>query len=366
MKLSVVILNYNVRYFLELCLKSIQAATKHLEAEIIVVDNNSTDDSCKMVKTMFPKVKLIENKENVGFSKGNNIGVYQAIGEYVCILNPDTVVAEDTFEKVLAFADLQENSGIVGCRLIDGKGQFLPESKRNIPTPLVSVKKILGNSKAYYASKLGQLETGRVQILVGAFMLLKRKLYLELNGFDEDYFMYGEDVDLSYRILKKGLDNFYYGESTVIHFKGESTLKDIVYARRFYQAMQIFYKKHFRNYGLFDVFVWLGSRLLPLVKNDRTIQNLMPSSRLVVGSEKNTALESLRPNGYINHIEAYKQRTEYIFDNNSLSFKEIIQYIDRFPENNRSTFKILPKNSNFILGSNNSKTRGEIQFLEDI
>ena len=366
MKLSVVILNYNVRYFLELCLKSVELATKNIDAEILVVDNNSTDDSCKMVKKLFPEIKLLENKENLGFSKGNNIGVSQATGEYVCILNPDTVVAEDTFEKVLAFTDSKENLGMVGCRLIDGKGQFLPESKRNIPTPLVSVKKILGNSKAYYANNLGQLENGKVKILVGAFMLLKRNLYLDLNGFDEDYFMYGEDVDLSYRVLEKGLDNFYYGNSTIIHYKGESTLKDIVYARRFYQAMQIFYKKHFRSYGLFDGFVWLGSRLLPLLKNEASIQNSKPNQRILVCREENTILKTVMADSFIKHIEVYEKSTEYIFDNNSLTFKEIIQQIDRFPVNSGSTFKILPKNSNFILGSNSSKTRGEIQFLEDI
>lgn len=337
-----------------------------MEAEIIVVDNNSSDDSCKMVKTLFPEVKLIENKENTGFSKGNNMGVSHARGEYICILNPDTVVAEDTFESVLAFADLQENLGIIGCRLIDGKGRFLPESKRYVPTPMVSVKKILGNSKPYYATKLKQFENGKVEILVGAFMLMKKKLYVELHGFDEDFFMYGEDVDLSYRVLKKGLDNFYFGTATAIHFKGESTLKDITYAKRFYKAMQVFYKKHFRNHGLFDVLVWLGSILLPFFKSTRSIPDSTPKYKVVVGSEKNKLLSLLNPDKYIKCIETYEQDTEYIFDNNCLTFKEIIQQMDKFPENSSSTFKILPKNSNFMLGSNSPKTKGEILFLQDI
>ena len=365
MKLSVVILNYNVRYFLELCLKSVEAAIQNLEAEIIVVDNNSPDDSCEMVENLFSKVKLVRNKENLGFSKGNNVGVSQAKGEYICILNPDTVVVEDIFETLLTFADLQENLGIIGCRLIDGSGRFLPESKRNIPKPMVSVKKILGNSSVYYASHLNQQDTGKVEILVGAFMLMKRELYNELKGFDEDYFMYGEDVDLSYRVLKKGLDNIYFGGVTSIHFKGESTLKDIAYAKRFYQAMQIFYKKHFRNYGFFDVAVWLGSRVLPFMKSDGDLNTKKPKQYSVVGSMENPIFDELPVKEYLETIKTYEKETEYIFDNNSVSFTSIIQQMDRFPENVHSTFKILPKNSNFILGSNSSKTRGDIRFFEN-
>jgi len=356
-----------VRYFLGLCLKSIEAAIKNMDAEIIVVDNHSSDDSCNMVKTLFPKVKLIDNKENWGFSKGNNIGVAEAKGEYVCILNPDTVVAEDTFENVLAFANLQDNLGIIGCRLIDGKGRFLPESKRNVPKPLVSVKKIFGNSKDYYATHLSQHETGKVDILVGAFMLMKRDLYNNLKGFDEDYFMYGEDVDLSYRAVKMGLDNIYFGNTTVIHYKGESTLKDIRYAKRFYQAMKIFYKKHFRNYGLFDVVVWVGSKMLPFLMTSDNLQESRPKKYVWV-TEKNTEdfQAFSKPVEVVRSIETYQKGTEYIFDNNTLSFRQIIQQIDRFPENSGATFKILPKNSNFILGSNSSKTKGEIVFLEEI
>ena len=154
MQLSVIILNYNVRYFLELCVLSVQKALETIEGEIIVIDNNSSDDSCTMMKQRFPKVKLIQNKENVGFPKGNNIGVAQAQGEYICILNPDTVVAEDTFTKVLAFAKRQKNIGIVGCKLIDGAGNFLPESKRGVPTPWVAFTKISGLYKLFPKSKI--------------------------------------------------------------------------------------------------------------------------------------------------------------------------------------------------------------------
>ncbi|TBN04870.1 glycosyltransferase family 2 protein [Hyunsoonleella flava] len=362
MKLSIVILNYNVRYFLELCLKSVQAAITNIDAEIIVVDNNSEDDSCRMVKQLFPNVNLIENKENHGFSKGNNIGVNQAQGEYLCILNPDTVVAEDTFEKLLQFCEGRENLGAVGCKLIDGTGRFLPESKRNIPVVKTALKKFLGNSKHYYANHLGKDETGKVEILVGAFMFLKRALYSEVSGFDEDYFMYGEDIDLSYKIRKKGLQNYYYGETTVLHYKGESTLKDKKYAKRFYGAMQIFYKKHFKRNILFDMLVALGIKIIPFLKRSEQKQNIEPSQYVLVSDNVNDRLasrldKSLVVNRNIDNIES---GNEIIFDSNVLTFKEIMALIEKYSNSKRCTFKILPKRSNFILGSNSASGRGEI------
>jgi GT2 family glycosyltransferase len=195
MQLSVIILNYNVRYFLEQCVLSVENAIRNIDAEIIVVDNHSSDDSVAMVRSRFPNVKLIVNQDNAGFPKGNNIGVSRAKGEYICILNPDTVVAEDTFEKVLAFAESKENLGIVGVKLIDGTGKFLPESKRGIPTPWVAFTKVTGLYKSfdvfneYYAAHLDENQTGKVEILVGAFMLMKRELYNEVGGFDENCFM---------------------------------------------------------------------------------------------------------------------------------------------------------------------------------
>ena len=228
MQLSVIILNYNVRYFLEQCVLSVEKAIQQLDAEIIVIDNNSSDDSCAMMQERFPYIKLIQNKENSGFPKGNNIAVKEAQGEYLCILNPDTVVAEDTFEKVLAFAEKQINLGIVGCKLIDGTGHFLPESKRGIPTPWVAFTKIFGLYKLfpksklfnqYYAQHIAENQTGKVAILVGAFMILKRELYTELGGFDENCFMYADDIDLSYRALLLKKDNYYFPETMVIHYK---------------------------------------------------------------------------------------------------------------------------------------------------
>lgn len=363
MKLSIVILNYNVRYFLELALKSVEAAISDIDAEIIVVDNNSSDNSCQMVRALFPKVKLIENKENFGFSKGNNIGVAIAKGEYICILNPDTVVAEDTFTKLLAFSETKPELGIVGCRLVNGNGKFLPESKRNIPTVKVSLKKILGSSREYYANHLSQEDQGVVNILVGAFMLIKKSVYNAVGGFDEDYFMYGEDIDLSYKVLKANYKNYYYGETTVIHFKGESTLKDSNYARRFFGAMQIFYEKHFKQNLVFDLAVWFGIKLAFIFRRRRSKVYKNVTEYVFISKEINKALEANLPSKLRldSQLTSVKVNAEVIFDANSMSYKDIIASITNTDK--ELTYKILPNKSNFILGSNDGFSQGKVIIL---
>lgn len=368
MKLSVIILNYNVRYFLELCLQSVEQATANMDAEIIVIDNNSVDDSCAMVHNKFPNVKLIENAENVGFSKGNNIGVQQAKGEYVCILNPDTVVAEDTFLKLIAFAELQKNLGIVGCKLIDGTGHFLPESKRNLPTPNVALKKLLGFSKSYYANHLNENAVGEVTVLVGAFMLLKRELYQQLKGFDEDFFMYGEDIDLSYRATKLGFKNYYNGSVSIIHFKGESTLKDHLYAKRFFGAMKLFYQKHFNSNAMVNLLVYLGINLAYFTKFSNQTKVNCPSKIWFYG--KSSYLQSqLANSSNLNFIEnevAIVSDSTIIYDANILSFNSIIKLLIQNKTKRNTCFKILPKKVNFILGSHTANTQGQVLWLKDI
>ena len=365
MKLSVVILNYNVRYFLELCLKSVQAATVTMDAEIIVVDNNSEDESCQMVKDLFPEVILIENKENFGFSKGNNIGVAKAKGDYICILNPDTVVAEDVFEKLLEFASDKEKLGIVGCKLINGVGEFLPESKRYIPLVKAAYKKLLGNSKDYYANHLEENAIGKVAILVGAFMVMKKTLYLEVGGFDENYFMYGEDIDLSYTVLNRGYQNYYVGTISIIHFKGESTLRDKNYAKQFYGAMQIFYKKHFKTNWFFDAFVWFGIRLvylfrkIPVAKLKTIKQYVFVSDKMDARLENKIEKEVI----LMKELKNVQPHTEVVFDSNVLTFKSIISMLEKNKHAEHVTYKILPKQSDFILGSDNTISQGEIIVL---
>lgn len=363
MKLSVIILNYNVRYFLELCLKSVEAAIQNIDAEIIVVDNNSPDDSCLMVKDLFPSVKLIENKENFGFSKGNNIGVSHAKGEYLCILNPDTVVAEDTFLKLLDFTHSKENLGIVGCQLIDGTGKFLPESKRNIPSPKVSLKKILGNNKLYYANHVKTNANGKVEILVGAFMFLKRTVYNAVIGFDEDYFMYGEDIDLSYKVLKAGYDNYYFGETTVIHFKGESTLKDANYAKRFYGAMQIFYQKHFKQNFIFNAVVWLGIKLAYSLRKAAKPKKIVSKSTIVFSKDIEVSLKNKlqKPITIVEEMASdINSNSMVVYDFNLLRIKDIIEDMKKKSEQENIVFRLLPKNSKFILGSDSALNRGDV------
>ena len=374
MQLSVIILNYNVRHFLEQCVLSVESALNGIDAEIIVVDNNSSDDSCAMMKQRFPNVKLIENKENSGFPKGNNIGVRQAKGEYICILNPDTVVAEDTFTKVLAFAKKQKNIGIIGVKLIDGTGNFLPESKRGTPTPWVAFTKIMGLYRLfpnafgkYYARHLSENETGKVEILVGAFMLMKRDLYNEIGGFDENCFMYSDDIDLSYMALKKGKSNYYFHETSVIHYKGESTIKDGTYMKRFQEAMNFFYKKHFRVSFFFSIFMRIGIVFFSLVKmfQGKPKPKSSPDNYILI-SENEILREKLenqlrKPVKLQNLSQTFSKNVpaEIIFDQNYLDFRTIIEALEA-NKNKSFTFKIISKSSDFMIGSNSSFDRGEV------
>lgn len=267
MKLSIVIVNYNVQHFLEQCLHSVFAATKNVVAEIWVVDNNSVDGSVEMVKEKFPQVKLIASKENLGFSKGNNLAIKKSIGEYILLLNPDTLVEEDTFEKVIDFMDKTPKSGGLGVKMVDGKGIFLPESKRSLPTPEVAFHKIFGLSSIFPKSKkfgkyhcgyLDKNENHEIEILSGAFMLMRKEALDKVGLLDESFFMYGEDIDLSYRLIKGGYKNYYFSDTRIIHYKGESTKKSSVnYVFVFYNAMIIFAKKHFsqKNASLFSFLI---------------------------------------------------------------------------------------------------------------
>ncbi|HLG02683.1 MAG TPA: glycosyltransferase [Bacteroidia bacterium] len=267
MKLSVIIVNYNVEHFLEQCLHSVRKASKNLPVEVFVVDNNSVDGSLQVVRQKFPEVCVIVNKENAGFARANNQAIKRATGEYILLLNPDTVVEESTFEKVISFMDAHPMAGGLGVQMIDGKGNFLPESKRGLPTPAVAFYKISGLAKLFPRSKLfgryhlGFLDkdqTHEVEILSGAFMLLRKTALDKVGLLDESYFMYGEDIDLSYRLLLGGYKNFYFHDTRIIHYKGESTKKSSVnYVFVFYRAMVIFAKKHFsaKNARLFTVLI---------------------------------------------------------------------------------------------------------------
>jgi GT2 family glycosyltransferase len=266
-KLSIIIVNYNVCHFLEQALISVQKAIEGIEAEVFVVDNNSVDGSVEMVKRKFDFVTLLINNENKGFSKANNQAIRIATGEYILLLNPDTIVENDTFQKCLQFMDLHKDAGGLGVKMLDGAGVFLPESKRGLPTPWVAFYKIFGLSALFPTSKkfggyhLGYLdkdETNQVAVLSGAYMFMRKAVLDKIGLLDETFFMYGEDIDLSYRITKAGYKNYYFPETRIIHYKGESTKKtSINYVFIFYKAMIIFARKHFsqKNAGVFSFLI---------------------------------------------------------------------------------------------------------------
>jgi GT2 family glycosyltransferase len=270
MKLSVIIVNYNVKHFLEQCLHSVYKAAKDIETEIFVVDNNSVDGSAQLIREKFPELHFIENKENVGFSRANNQAIRIATGKYILLLNPDTVVEEDTFTKVIGFMEEHPEAGGLGVKMIDGKGVFLPESKRGLPTPWVAFYKMFGLSKLfpnsrrfgkYHLTYLNENETHQVDVLAGAFMLMRKETLDKVGLLDETFFMYGEDIDLSYRITLGGYKNFYFPETTIIHYKGESTKKgSLNYVKVFYNAMIIFARKHFSggNAGVFAFIIHMA------------------------------------------------------------------------------------------------------------
>jgi O-antigen biosynthesis protein len=275
--LSIIIVNFNVKYFVEQCLNSVYRAQKNISLEVIVVDNNSVDGSVQSIKEKFPSVLLIENKENTGFSYANNQAIKIAKGKFVLLLNPDTVVQEDCFEKTLEFMHFKEDAGALGVMMVDGKGKFLPESKRGLPTPVVAFYKIFGlstmfpNSKKfgkYHLGYLDKMQIHEVDVLSGAFMLIRKETLDKIGLLDEDFFMYGEDIDLSYRVIKGGYKNYYFPHTRIIHYKGESTKKSSVnYVFVFYKAMVIFAKKHFSSQHaslfskLINVAIWFRASL---------------------------------------------------------------------------------------------------------
>jgi GT2 family glycosyltransferase len=260
-KLSVVIVNYNVKHFIEQCLFSVLKASENIACEVFVVDNNSVDGSVTLIKEKFPQVNLIVNKTNTGFSVANNQALKIATGEYVLLLNPDTVVQEDTFAKILAFMDSHPDAGGLGVKMLDGQGNFAPESKRGLPTPEVAFYKMFGFSRFFPKSKrfgkyhltyLSEDQLSEIDVMSGAFMLIRKTVLDKIGFLDETFFMYGEDIDLSYRIKKAGYKNYYFPDTQIIHYKGESTKRSSLnYVVIFYKAMAIFSNKHFSGSNAF-------------------------------------------------------------------------------------------------------------------
>jgi GT2 family glycosyltransferase len=277
MQLSIIIVNYNVKHFLEQCLCSVQKAVSEMsagtpseQAEVIVIDNNSADNSIEYLKPKFSCVQFFINNENLGFAKACNQGLRSARGKYILFLNPDTIVPEDCFQKCISFLESHPETGALGIKMLDGTGKFLKESRRSFPLPMTSLYKLFGLARLfprsrifsnYHLGYLNENENHEVDVLAGAFIMIKKQVLDEVGGFDETFFMYGEDVDLSYRVQKRGYKNFYFAESSIIHFKGESTRKgSLNYVRMFYNAMSIFVRKHYwgSKAGIFSFFIHLA------------------------------------------------------------------------------------------------------------
>ncbi|MBR1449089.1 MAG: glycosyltransferase family 2 protein [Prevotella sp.] len=252
MKLSVIIVSYKVPYYVEQCIRSVRQATKDIDCEIIVVDNHSQDGTVDyLTQTFGTSITLIDSNHNLGFARANNMAIRQSKGEYVLLLNPDTFVATDALRQVLAFMDEHPQAGGAGVRMHNADGTLARESRRGLPTPYVSLLKMLGQSSRYYMSHLPWDVPERIDVMSGAFCLLRRSALDQVGLLDEDFFMYGEDIDLSYRILKGGFENWYV-PADIVHYKGESTQKSSFrYVHVFYQAMLIFFRKHYGHLSLF-------------------------------------------------------------------------------------------------------------------
>jgi GT2 family glycosyltransferase len=369
-ELSVVILNYKVPAHLLLCVDSVVKALAEINAEIIVADNNSQDESLQLLSKYFPDVIQIPIPENLGFSKGNNVAIQQAKGKYICLLNPDTLVPEHLFMEVLQFAKTKQDLGALGVQLIDGNGNFLPESKRNIPTPKVALAKLFGFQESYYAKHIKKDDNGEVSVLVGAFMLMQKERYKQVGGLDEDYFMYGEDIDLSFQFLKNGFKNYYLGSISCLHFKGESTIKDSKFRSRFFGAMQLFYKKHFQSNWLTLSLVNLGLKCAQFIhlgvvesqnNSIESQQYCLVSDNSVLHqkmlSKLNCKLASKKEISQLKH-----QNIILIFDANYLSYQEIIEQIIELANKN-FRFRIIPRMHNLMLGSDSSTQQGEVVFF---
>jgi GT2 family glycosyltransferase len=401
LQLSIIIVNYNVKYFLEQCLYSVQKACTGIKAEVFVVDNHSADGSREYLSSKFPKVVFKWNMNNDGFGKASNSVLKETKGDYILFLNPDTIVPEDCFEKCLSFFEKNQNCGSLGVHMLDGSGRFLKESKRGFPSPLISLFKMAGlaglfpSSKIfarYYEGHLPKNKNNEVDVLSGAFMMLSKKAISLTGGFDENFFMYGEDVDLSFRIKKAGLSNYYLSETCILHFKGESTQKiSSDYIKHFYGAMELFVKKHYSNKKAMIFFMKNAialSKMIAAVKTKITSKRSNTSNpdihlntAVVAGQQKfNECLHLIKHAtppiliagrigidlndkdaaiGNIDVIESCIKKNEIeqlLFCEGEISYKMIIQLTEKL--SGKTNFLFHANQSNSIVGSNDKKAKG--------
>jgi N-acetylglucosaminyl-diphospho-decaprenol L-rhamnosyltransferase len=381
MILSVVIISYNVKFFLEQCLSSLKKAMEGRlfsrdQCEVFIVDNESSDGSLDFLVPLFPEFHFIKNSKNTGFARANNQALQCCTGEYILFLNPDTILAEDTLDLCISFFQTTPGCGALGIRMVDGSGEFLPESKRGFPDALTSFYKMSGLSRlfprsktlaAYYSGHLSHRTTQAVDILSGAFMMVRKPVLDKTGGFDEQFFMYAEDIDLSYRISKAGYRNYYFAETTIIHFKGESTRKDAAYVKSFYGAMKLFIKKHFhsKNSSLRMLLLNSGMRLrqglayiqllkAPKLKPDR------PLPVFILGDQgRKEYLKNKLKAGNIPITENRKEAGQIIYcEGPGQTWKSIIFQIQENKEPAR--YKFSGNDTHAIVGSHFSHAQGNV------
>jgi GT2 family glycosyltransferase len=374
-------------------------ACANIEAEILVIDNNSSDGSKDFFAGKFPEVHFIWHDENIGFAKANNLALQECSGEYVLFLNPDTILPEDCLEKCTSFLEAQTTQSALGVRMIDGSGNFLRESKRGFPSPSTSLFKLAGLAKLfphskifarYYLGNLDEHKNQEIDVLAGAFMMIPKKILDEVGSFDESFFMYGEDIDLSYRIQKAGYKNYYFADSTIIHFKGESTKKgSLNYVRMFHKAMMLFVKKHYKKARLFSILMRIGiacnavlsgignlfKKIFSFSKRKKERQTLIVANeaefnsllmimqkaglvKMIVGRINNEPAE-------LNDLKAIiKKRVanEIVFCTDSISFKTIIDTIQHIP--NAAEFEFYTACGSTIISSSSKDSSGEYILLK--
>ena len=359
MQLSVIIVSYNVKCFLEQCLSSVRQAIENMQAEVFVIDNCSTDGTIEQLQKQFSFVHFIKNNSNDGFAKANNTALKLCNGEYILFLNPDTIIPENILHDCVSFFEMHKDAGAVGVQMLDGSGNFLPESKRAFPSPAVSFYKLCGlaalfpKSPVFNKYALGNLDKDvihEVDVLSGAFMMVKNNLLQQLCGFDESFFMYGEDIDLSYRIQLTGKKNFYLGNLKIIHFKGESIGEHKSrHTKIFYNAMHVFVKKYFKGFnGLLmrmflqlGIFIRAGISFLALPLKGSGKQEKSNERKICLTGDKTSCDEaekilhkSIKENLMIERKETATatDSEEIIFCTGKLSFAETINFISTHPK----------------------------------
>jgi GT2 family glycosyltransferase len=382
-------------------LLSLYKSLEGVDNDVYVVDNNSNDNSVEYIKKHFPNVIIIENKENVGFSKANNQAYKLSNSKYILILNPDTVLKEDTIRTCLQVMESNPNVGAVGVKMIDGKGNYLPESKRGFPTPWASICKFSGlthlfpKSKifaSYYLGHLSENETNKIEVLTGAFMFIRSNLYREVGMLDERYFMYGEDIDISYQITLKKFDILYISNTQIIHYKGESTpKKSLKFIQNFHDAMSVFYQKNFsKNQNKLAQYIILSiieikafyekfKLLVPSFNNQKKKDLRSRKNWLIVYHSKHSKNEHisklityLKNASQCENVELceiknidvmlkkYKtvSSLNLVFDLETLTFSESIELMQKVNSLNINFWNALPNGT--LLASQSKKESGEI------